>query len=630
VINYKENLFKLIREEKVIIFAGAGMSIYAGYPSGKKLSEIFYSELTTSEREHISPNLNLPDITEELFRFRNNNKNELIRTINKVFSAEPSKDPKIHSLLASIPHFKTIITTNYDNLLETSYGNKAQKIYSEHHLPLIDNKKTQIFKIHGDLLEPDSIILTRSDYNNFFKTESQNNSLWTIIKERFITNNILFVGYNLEDPNISVLFENISDNLKDFRKEAYLLAPNLPPQKISHLTHQKINYINSDAESFFEELILELKNNVIGDLEDGKISADTFKEFLINQDLLPELDGKLDSYKLKSLKGLNGKIEGKIKFTFNNQDEIVNDFRDFIDGKKFGEFELTEKDLASLDMGWGGIRFPEMKDGYKLKIIDRPRFDTKVDIKFQDKFLYDDLKVKGYGSQHNIEIQINFNFADITLSIDPETFPDPQCNFVFDHHRNCGKIHEEIKLFELLKRFCLGQKFTIFNNSKLVSKQQGIAHQPLVNDSKFYLAYFQDLLKLQDHFEIQFSDIDFYSIDDENYEKIGRIVRIIENGFLEVKLEEDIVIVPKNLEKSTILLLENLNGKDKFESFLDEEEYIEIHNQNLNLGKKKIEVHKPTVLNLKDIQDEKFEYIRIRSNSNSAKIYYFQDNLASP
>ena len=38
---YKERLFELISKEDVILFAGAGLSMYAGYPNGNGLRSIF-------------------------------------------------------------------------------------------------------------------------------------------------------------------------------------------------------------------------------------------------------------------------------------------------------------------------------------------------------------------------------------------------------------------------------------------------------------------------------------------------------------------------------------------------------------------------------------------------------------
>ena len=46
----KDRLFELIRQEQVIIFAGAGTSLYAGYPSGNDLKKIIHNSLNNTEK----------------------------------------------------------------------------------------------------------------------------------------------------------------------------------------------------------------------------------------------------------------------------------------------------------------------------------------------------------------------------------------------------------------------------------------------------------------------------------------------------------------------------------------------------------------------------------------------------
>ena len=82
---YKENLFELIRKEEVIIWAGAGMSLYAGYPSAKRLAEILIENLTSKEKERIDINIPLPELAEEFYRLKGNNKNSLLQILNETF-----------------------------------------------------------------------------------------------------------------------------------------------------------------------------------------------------------------------------------------------------------------------------------------------------------------------------------------------------------------------------------------------------------------------------------------------------------------------------------------------------------------------------------------------------------------
>lgn len=249
---YKENLFELIRKEEVIIWAGAGMSLYAGYPSAKRLAEILIENLTSKEKERIDINIPLPELAEEFYRLKGNNKNSLLQILNETFQKK-AESTDTHDRLAIIPHFSTIITTNYDSLFEDSYGQKAQKIYKTTQIPYINNKKTQIFKIHGDLSEPESIILTKSDYNKFFKDNEDNGTFWSVIRERLATKAVLFLGYNLEDPNVSVIFDRITDSLGENRKECFLVAPKLPQHKANNLIKKGIHYIDSTAEEIISE-----------------------------------------------------------------------------------------------------------------------------------------------------------------------------------------------------------------------------------------------------------------------------------------------------------------------------------------------------------------------------------------
>ena len=63
-----------------------------------------------------------------------------------------------------------IITTNYDEMLETIYGEE----YSVHigQNSLLTNVLDgigEIYKIHGCVTVPESIVITKDDYDNFFK-----------------------------------------------------------------------------------------------------------------------------------------------------------------------------------------------------------------------------------------------------------------------------------------------------------------------------------------------------------------------------------------------------------------------------------------------------------------------------
>ena len=177
---YKESLFQSISKGEVVLWAGAGLSLYVGLPSGVRLREILYEGLTPLEKEEVRKNSDLSHLADEICKLKGN-RNYIIKVLTSTFTKDFSST-ETHKIISKIPHFRNIITTNYDRLFENVYGNKLNLIFSDSHTPYIDDKKVNLFKIHGDLSDPDSIIITKSDYNRFFENDTEQNTVWNIIK----------------------------------------------------------------------------------------------------------------------------------------------------------------------------------------------------------------------------------------------------------------------------------------------------------------------------------------------------------------------------------------------------------------------------------------------------------------
>ncbi|WP_263820199.1 SIR2 family protein [Salinibacter sp.] len=101
-----------------------------------------------------------------------------------------------------------IITTNYDTILEdrlfpdyTAYTGQDEVIFAEQHAV------AEIYKIHGSATDPDSLVLTREDYNTF---ENRNRYLAAKLITIFLEHPVILLGYSISDPNIqTVLYEII-------------------------------------------------------------------------------------------------------------------------------------------------------------------------------------------------------------------------------------------------------------------------------------------------------------------------------------------------------------------------------------------------------------------------------------
>jgi SIR2-like protein len=127
-------------------------------------------------------------------------------------------------MLAGLP-FKIIVTTNYDHLLESALRDKIVSkdpvifVYD----PLSDKPtrdmtedptadRPLLFKMHGDLDQRDSIVITDEDYVTFVQRMSDKAALHPVpetVRYRMQKWPMLFVGYSLRDYNLRLLFRTL-------------------------------------------------------------------------------------------------------------------------------------------------------------------------------------------------------------------------------------------------------------------------------------------------------------------------------------------------------------------------------------------------------------------------------------
>jgi len=127
-------------------------------------------------------------------------------------------------MLAALP-FKIIVTTNYDDLFETALReSKPAKrpnvlVYNPAPTqPTTDisedptEERPMVFKMHGDLDKPESIVITDEDYITFVQRMSDKDSFHPIpqtVRFRMQRWPTLFIGYSLRDYNLRLLFRTL-------------------------------------------------------------------------------------------------------------------------------------------------------------------------------------------------------------------------------------------------------------------------------------------------------------------------------------------------------------------------------------------------------------------------------------
>lgn len=111
------------------------------------------------------------------------------------------------------------ITTNYDTFLEDCFEGYDKYIGQEELLFSPIQGSGEIYKIHGCLEKPKSIIINEDDYKDF---EEKNAYLAAKILTIFLEHPIIFIGYSLSDINIQNILKSIikclsHENLKKLK-----------------------------------------------------------------------------------------------------------------------------------------------------------------------------------------------------------------------------------------------------------------------------------------------------------------------------------------------------------------------------------------------------------------------------
>lgn len=117
---------------------------------------------------------------------------------------------------------RIIVTTNYDPFIEDILEEKGAKLNKYiGNRGLFDDTEgwSELYKIHGDVTDPKSIIINQKDYDFYDR-----NSILISAKilSTLISTQIVFLGYSLTDRNIRRLLKDFSSQipLEDERKSA--------------------------------------------------------------------------------------------------------------------------------------------------------------------------------------------------------------------------------------------------------------------------------------------------------------------------------------------------------------------------------------------------------------------------
>lgn len=230
-----KELIERIADGSVSVFIGAGLSQGAGLPGWPNLLEqmmewgkengVDFSKADEKELKSYIHQGDLLWVAEELHERLG--KSAFHQFMREVFKKSKPQPTDAHRLLPTIP-FSSVLTTNYDRLLEKvyedSYKDASFHSFTHQDYPelamAIRSGEFYLLKLHGTIDRIETIVLGSSDYREVLY---KNRAYRQFLMNLFSSKTILFLGFGLTDPDFNFLLDELKTTFNDYTVTHYAL-----------------------------------------------------------------------------------------------------------------------------------------------------------------------------------------------------------------------------------------------------------------------------------------------------------------------------------------------------------------------------------------------------------------------
>jgi len=307
--NFVSEYASAISNGSAAIFAGAGLSI----PSG----ELSWASLLRSEAKNIGIEIDREDdyisVAQYIF-----NESGTRNTITKLIKNHVDKKGSInenHKILASMPITK-YWTTNYDTYIERALEDDGKRVdvkrSSDDIASEIEDADATIYKMHGDIGQPNAVVLLKDDYEIYDK---KNELFVKMLQGDLLSNTFLFIGFSFDDPNLENILSKVRIMLEGNPRRHYCFF------KRVHKDDPEFNKFEKPEQREFEAEYRRRKQSLkIKDLLRYGIKAIVVNEYKEITDILQNIHEKFISKNI-FISGSYSEIDAS-KVSFETGDDL--------------------------------------------------------------------------------------------------------------------------------------------------------------------------------------------------------------------------------------------------------------------------------------------------------------------
>lgn len=360
--SFIKDFVKDLTENNVAIFAGAGMSKLAGFVNWSELLRDIADELGLSvDKEHDLISLAQFHVNE------NRGRGKINKKILEEF-ADEAETTENHKILARLP-ITTFWTTNYDSLIEDSLKAANKVVDVKHQMKQLANTRPKrdvvVYKMHGDVNHPADAILTKEQYESYYKTHEH---YITALSGDLISKTFLFIGFSFTDPNLNYVLSRLNIQFGENNRQHYcfirkqkkgkddddIFKYNLRKQElmINDLRRYKIKALLVDEYSDITDILKEMERRFRKKTVFISGSAEEYGSWNRNeaQSLIHSLSKNIVSAGFRIVNGFgwgvgSAVINGALEAIYERPDKYS---EDQLIMRPFPQFETGEKKLNEL------------------------------------------------------------------------------------------------------------------------------------------------------------------------------------------------------------------------------------------------------------------------------------------
>ncbi|MDP2362779.1 MAG: SIR2 family protein [Ignavibacteria bacterium] len=255
------NLSERLGQKNCILIVGDEIA-----PTQQAISDLQYLNLPTKRemlerlrrsRTYITENMSF---SQELsMKETAEGRPSILTFIREQYSPNLRNPFPIHDEIARLS-LNSIITTNWDSLLEKAFGMSDiphQVIIGDDDIPLFRSDAVSVIKLFGSL-DRGNIVGTSDDMHDFFPNSPL---LGSFIKVICAQRTLLFIGYRLDDPDFLQLFQTIRRELGKFMTTSYIVSPEPNRFDIDYWARHHAQIIPAEPLDFIQRLNAQLLLN---------------------------------------------------------------------------------------------------------------------------------------------------------------------------------------------------------------------------------------------------------------------------------------------------------------------------------------------------------------------------------